>query len=215
MTAYVTGWWLLAIMLVLTLFNARKKVPFLPLFSARVWLVSHVALGFFSAIIFAWHAGWPSGVFNWVLTALYAAVMISGVVGWIWSRTIPRQLTQAGGELIWETIPARRAQLRAEAETLAMQSPVVGQFYLESLAASWDDAERKLDQLRRALTEAERAVADRLAELVRQDAQLRLHYRLQGRLKYWLFVHIPLTYALLVFTAAHVVVVYAFSRGAP
>ena len=32
-------------------------------------------------------------------------------------------------------------------------------------------------------------------------------------LKLWLFVHIPLTYALLVFIAAHVVLVHAFAGG--
>lgn len=215
MMAYVTGWLLLAVMLVLTLFHARKKLPFLPLLSARVWLVSHIALGVFSAGIFVWHAGWPVGWFNWLLTTVYGAVMVSGVVGWVWSRTIPRRLTALGGEVIWETIPARRARLRAEAEALALESPVVGQFYLENLAGSWAEAERKLRVLRDALGEAERALADRLAALIREDTLLDAHYRLQGRLKGWLFVHIPLTYALLVLTGAHVVVVYAFSRGAP
>ncbi|MCS7049051.1 MAG: hypothetical protein NZ483_07140 [Verrucomicrobiae bacterium] len=215
MMSYLTGWVLLAVMLVLTLFNARKKLPFLPMLSARVWLVSHIALGFFSAAIFVWHAGWPHGWFNWLLTAVYAAVMISGVVGWIWSRTIPRQLTALGEEVIWETIPARRAQLRAQAEAMAITSPVVGRFYLENLSGSWTDAERNLRVLRDTLGETERALADRLAAILREDALLATHYRLQGRLKGWLFVHIPLTYALLVLTAAHVIVVYAFSRGAP
>jgi len=33
-------------------------------------------------------------------------------------------------------------------------------------------------------------------------------------LKTWLFVHIPLTYSLLLFSLAHIVVVFAFSGGA-
>jgi len=33
-------------------------------------------------------------------------------------------------------------------------------------------------------------------------------------LKGWLFVHIPLTYSLLLASVAHIVVVYAFSGGA-
>ena len=48
---------------------------------------------------------------------------------------------------------------------------------------------------------------------------LRLHHVLVvvgGTLtmKGWLFVHIPLTYGLLVFSVAHVVIIYAFSGGA-
>jgi hypothetical protein len=33
-------------------------------------------------------------------------------------------------------------------------------------------------------------------------------------MKGWLFVHIPLTYGLLVFSVAHVVIIYSFSGGA-
>src|SRR5665213_3087314 len=35
---FLTGWVLLAVMLVLALFNARKKLPFLPLGRAETWL---------------------------------------------------------------------------------------------------------------------------------------------------------------------------------
>jgi hypothetical protein len=34
-----------------------------------------------------------------------------------------------------------------------------------------------------------------------------------GLTKGWLFVHVPLTYALIILTVLHVVVVYAFSMG--
>lgn len=213
-TAYHTGWLLLIVMLALTLFNARKKLPFLPLFSARAWLQFHIWVGLGSAAIFVWHAGVPVGWFNWILTGLYVAVMVSGIVGWVWSRTIPRQLTARGGEVIWETIPARRAQLRREAEALALQSPVVSQFYLDHLHDSWADAVAKLDHLRKFLDEKEHALADRLAALARENDDLEFHYRQQGRLKAWLFVHIPLTYSLLMVTAVHVVVMYTFAGGA-
>ncbi len=34
---------------------------------------------------------------------------------------------------------------------------------------------------------------------------------LQGALKFWLFVHVPLTYGLLIFAVFHILVVYTFS----
>jgi hypothetical protein len=40
------------------------------------------------------------------------------------------------------------------------------------------------------------------------------HRALQLALKLWLFVHIPLTYGLLIFTALHIVLVFGFSGGA-
>jgi hypothetical protein len=217
MTQFETGWLLFALMIALTLFNARKKLPFLPVLSATAWLRFHIWAGLISAAVFFWHIGWrwPSGWFNWIFTALYALVMISGIIGWLWSRTIPRQLTARRGEVILEQIPARRAALRAQAETLALQSPLLGKFYVEQLHDSWAGAMAKLDNLKKFLDEKERAIADQLAALARENDDLDFHHARQLRLKGWLFVHIPLTYSLLIFSVAHVVVVYAFSGGAP
>jgi hypothetical protein len=219
----------LALMIALTVFNARKKIPFLPLLSARAWLQFHIWAGVVSAGVFFWHTGgrWPSNWFNGLFTMLYFAVMISGVVGLIWSRTIPKRLTARGGEVIWEQIPARRAALRAEAETLALRSvaearaDTVARFYTEHLhdffhgeGSAAREALAGLENLKRLLNDQERAVADRLAALVRQKDDLDFHYQQQLRLKGWLFTHIPLTYGLLVFSVVHIIVVYAYSGGA-
>jgi peptidoglycan biosynthesis protein MviN/MurJ (putative lipid II flippase) len=55
---------------------------------------------------------------------------------------------------------------------------------------------------------------DEIAELVRQKDGLDYHHSLQLTLKLWLFVHIPLTYGLLIFSFVHIVLVYAYSGGA-
>ena len=67
--------------------------------------------------------------------------------------------------------------------------------------------------MERYLNASERKAAQDLAALVRQKDALDLHRTTQLVLKGWLFVHIPLTYGLLVFIAAHVVIVYSFSGG--
>jgi hypothetical protein len=48
---------------------------------------------------------------------------------------------------------------------------------------------------------------------VRQKDGLDYHHALQLTLKLWLFVHIPLTYSLLIFSLVHLVLVYAFAGG--
>ena len=53
------------------------------------------------------------------------------------------------------------------------------------------------------------------AQLVRQKDGLDYHRALQRALKLWLFVHLPFTYALMLFTLFHIVLVFAFSGGAP
>ena len=54
----------------------------------------------------------------------------------------------------------------------------------------------------------------KIAQLVRQKDGLDYHQALQLLLRGWLFIHIPLTYSLLIFSLMHLVLVYAFSGGA-
>jgi len=235
--AFLTGWILFAAMMVLTFFNARKKLPFLPLGKAETWLQIHIYLGFFTVVLFLIHLNFraPHGWFEITLAWLFALVSASGVVGLIFSRTLPRRLATRGGEVIFEKIPALRNALKIEAETLALgkdaKSPVIAEFYTKRLAPFFAGPKNlwlhvvesrrplnalaaELDDLRRFTNETERATLDKLAALVRQKDGLDYHRALQLALKLWLFVHIPLTYGLLIFTALHIVLVFGFSGGA-
>ena len=60
----------------------------------------------------------------------------------------------------------------------------------------------------------QRAVLEKLAQLVRRKDGLDYHHALQTALKLWLFAHVPLTYSLIIFSLLHIVLVYAFSGGA-
>ena len=48
--ANYTGLALFAVILFLTLFNARKKIPFLPVLKASTWMQLHIYIGFFTLI---------------------------------------------------------------------------------------------------------------------------------------------------------------------
>ena len=235
--AYLTGWALLAGMFVLTIYNVRKKLPFLPLGKSETWLQIHIYLGFFTTLLFLIHLNFraPHGWFEVVLAWLFVLVSGSGFVGLFFSRVLPRRLATRGGEVIFEKIPALRHALKTEAENLALgadaQSLVIAEFYTKRLAPffsgpknSWlhlGESRRpvaallaELEDLRRFATEADRAKIERLVALVRQKDGLDYHRALQLALKLWLFVHIPLTYGLLMFTALHLVLVFGFSGGA-
>ena len=69
----------------------------------------------------------------------------------------------------------------------------------------------ELRVLERYLSTQERQTAAELAELIETKDNLDYHNAMQGALKCWLFVHIPLTYVLLPFVVVHVVLVHAFS----
>lgn len=52
---------------------------------------------------------------------------------------------------------------------------------------------------------------DGLRDLVNQKHMLDFQYSLQLALRLWLFVHIPLSYSVLVFSMLHIVLVHSFS----
>jgi hypothetical protein len=235
--AFLTGWILLAAMLGLTFFNARKKIPFLPVGKAETWLQIHIYLGFFTVVLFLIHLNFhaPRGGFEITLASLFILVSASGMVGLIFSRTLPRRLATRGGEVIFEKIPALRHATKTAAENLALgadaKSPFIAEFYARRLAPFFSAPKNfwlhlaesrrpvnalfaELEDLRRFANDIEREKIEKLAALVRQKDGLDYHRALQLALKLWLFVHIPVTYGLLIFTALHVILVFGFSGGA-
>lgn len=237
--AYVSGWALFFLMLILTLYNGRKKLPFLPLGSSEGWLQFHIYAGFLTVTLFLVHIRLrpPSGWFDIILASLYVLVTGSGIAGLFVTRSIPRRLTTRGGEVLYERIPAIRRRLQEEAETLALKSPVasrsttISDFYARHLHEFFDGPRNlalhavevrrplnlllnRINDLNRYLDKTEQETLAKISQLVRQKDGLDYHESLQLMLKGWLFVHIPLTYSLMIFSLMHIVLVYAFSGGA-
>ncbi len=234
---YLTGWALLAAILILALYNMRKKLPFLPLGRSEHWLQIHIYLGFFTTLLFGIHLNFhpPQGGFDYCLAGLFILVSASGVVGLFFSRILPRRLATRGGEVIFENIPVIRNRLRTEAENIVLgkeaKSSVLAGFYVAHLAPFFARPKHfwlhlfesrrplaallsMLDDQRRFADASDQEKMFRLEQLMCQKDGLDYHRALQLTLKTWLFVHIPLTYGLLIFTVWHIVLVFAFSRGA-
>src|SRR5688500_20219002 len=53
--AYLSGWVLMAVMILLALYNMRKRLPFLSLGSSETWLQIHIYAGFFTVVLFLIH----------------------------------------------------------------------------------------------------------------------------------------------------------------
>jgi hypothetical protein len=235
--AFLSGWVLLAVMVFLALYNGRKKIPFLPAGRSEAWLQLHIYGGYFTVLLFAVHVNFrvPDGWFESILTLLFAIVTVSGFVGLFLSRILPKRLNTRGGEVIFERIPAVRASLREEAEKLvfegSMKSATIAELYVRQLSSFFAKPKyfwlhlvdsraplnamvREIDEVRPFVTESERPSLEKLADLVRRKDGLDYHRALQLALKVWLFVHLPITYALMIYSLAHVLVVFAFSEGA-
>jgi len=236
MTRLATGWLLLVLVVGLALFNVRKKFPFLPLGSAATWLQIHIYVGLFSGILFLLHLQWqlPSGIFEILLALLYSAVFASGLIGLIASRVFARRLSIRPGEFLFQRISPMRRQLLNQVERQVIQcmetteSIGVPEFYARRLQSYFEGPRHfwhhlilsnrpvslllsEIRSLERYLNETEREVMRQISEFVKQKDDLDFHFAHQATLRYWLFAHVPLTYALLCFAAIHVVLVYAFT----
>jgi hypothetical protein len=232
-----SGWLLLALVLALTLFNVRKKLPMFPMLSASNWLQFHVYAGWLSVAVFVLHAGVrpPTGPLNLLLWMGYWLVAVSGVFGLWLSRWLPPHLARSGESLIFERIPQLRRQLQDEVTALVRQSDeetkssTLADFHLRVLGPHFaskppyllpfagDDAAhhgvgRELVSLRRFLNEREMAIVSQLEQLLEAKRNLDYQYAGQRLLKHWLFAHVPLTYGLLVLVAAHVWLVLHYSH---
>lgn len=239
-TGHASGWILGALIVFLAFYNVRKAVPFLPMGSSAAWLQIHIYIGFVTLAVFAVHirGTTPTGIFECMLALLYLLVFCSGVAGLVMTRSFPARLTMLGDETIFERIQVVRRELQTAVEALVLtsnadsQSPALVEFYRDELrsflmrphdvlshlvrgeSARWHQLSRTIDDQRRYLSADEQRVMDEVKDYVRRKHQLDTKYALQGALKLWLFVHVPATWALLIFAFFHVVLVHAWSGGA-
>lgn len=231
-TSFATGWILLALVVGLTVFNARKKLPFLPLVDASIWLQVHAYVGIFALVVFALHVGFtvPNGWLDVTLASLFVVVSLTGVLGLVLSRIIPRRLRTRGELLIYEREPVFLRELRDDLEELMdeIESVSLSEFYVRRLIPffagprnfwhhlmqSHEPRETLLNELAalgRYIDPDEEPVRDEMVELIRTKDDVDYHHAHQAVLKYWLFVHIPLAYSLVIAGIVHAVVAYGWA----
>lgn len=234
-TAHLTGWSLLVLVLFLALYNARKKLTYPPLFKASSWMQLHIYAGFLALLGFLTHTNLnlPNGQFETVLYSVFMVIALSGVIGLYLSRSIPARLTDRGQEVIFERIPQFTRQLREQSKTLILQavasedSTLLEQFYQDKMQTFMSgpqhfwrhlfNSSRKQNILQQALlsqyrylNDKETEIAEQLVIIIKQKQDLDFHYALQKTLKLWLFVHIPLTFSLLILLVVHLILVFSF-----
>lgn len=223
-----TGQWLYGGIIFLILLNIRKKLPFLPLGKVSTWLRIHIYVAYFLIAVFFVHTSFrlPNGLFETFLYLLFIFVNLSGILGLYLSRVAPGKMTDAGGSMVFEAIPQFVKNIKDEADQLALDSinisgqSTLSDFYLTRLSPwfssprySWGlllNSRRDMNNIRghingvsRYLNEKEIEVLHQLRKLAVEKLQLDIHYTFLIVLKYWLFVHIPLSYILLMAGAYH------------
>lgn len=193
--------------------------------SARTWLVVHVWIGTLFGVLVLMHAGfrWPIGVVTTVAFVLSLWTVLSGAVGLVLQRWIPRALSRGvESEVLYDRIPELRARIDARAEIVASGcSEPVQELYRTDLAPRLRRLEPHpgyfldiaggirsrlgpLRYLRRFVSDAERAQLDELEALYRTKLELDAHATLQPVLRLWLYAHVPPAVLLLALVVVHV-----------
>lgn len=237
--SFSTGYCLLGALVFLAAYNVRKRFPSIAwLGTSSQWMQVHIYVALGSLAVFIAHVGWenPQGVLERILGGLYLTVFGSGLLGLYWTRSIPRRLSAVRDQIVFEQIPLRRSDLIRQVRQLLFEahpaSSVLCRFYVNHLAPFFERPRPilylikpsgtkcralvdEIDGLSRYLAPAQRETGKRLAELVRSKDDLDFHLALQGRLRIWLFLHIGLTYSLLLIAVVHGLTAHRFHGGLP
>ena len=212
----------------LSLLGIRKRNMSEGRWSLKAWTSAHVYLGLSLVVIGTLHTGFQ---FGWnVHTLAYALMMVviaSGIYGISVYATLPSSLSDNRREMTREqmldALAAIDKQLERAAQPLGREDADLVIAALEQDPFRGGVIARLTNNYPRCRTaralrlmaddapdEAEARVLSLLRKRRAQLDQIRRHVRLKGLIEIWLYIHVPLTIALLGALTAHVVSVFYY-----
>lgn len=219
-----------ALILWLTALGYRKRKMTSDYWSLKAWTSAHVYLGLSLIVIGTWHTGfqlgWNVHTLAWALMML---VILSGLYGVIAYATLPTALSNNRDEMtqmqMLEAIRAFDRQLHSAAQPLtpADTAPVLAALDEDPFAGgigarlsgrypncATAAALRTLTVSNGSDREAREKVVGLLKQKEAALTRLRRHLRIRGLLEIWLYVHVPLTFALIAALSAHIISVFFY-----
>jgi hypothetical protein len=193
---YALGTLGVLLILWLTLLGLRKRAMTRGRWSLKAWTSAHVYLGLSLIVVATLHTGFQ---FGWnVHTLAYALMMLvifSGLYGIVAYARLPQQLGASRSDMT-------RPQMIDAVVKLDRQLAITARALAETrrrLAVATGDQARALESVA--------ALLERKAAAL---ARIRAHLRIKALLEIWLYVHVPVTFALLAALAAHIVSVFFY-----
>ncbi|HSC19522.1 MAG TPA: hypothetical protein VLC74_11465 [Rhizomicrobium sp.] len=235
---YITGTIAAVLMVWLTALGIRKRAITRGSWSLKAWVSAHVYLGLALPAIVTLHTGFQFGWnVHTIAYFLMLAVIATGIVGVFTYAWLPRRLSDNRGEFteeqMIETIRVLDARLHeaalplepayADIIRLSLQRTVIDGGFVQRLTGYYGGcgtlrAFRKLQRLGGPdglpVEPIQRIALARALALLQQKrealARMRRHIRIRSLLELWLFVHVPLTFAMLAAVTAHIVSVFFY-----
>ncbi len=210
----------------LSLLGVRKRRINPGAWSLKAWTSAHVYLGLSLVVVGTLHTGfqigWNVHTLAYVLMLLVIATGIYGVIAY---TVLPARMSDNRREMtraqMLDALTALDRQLESAAQPLARgeadlvlaalrQSPFAGGA-LARLAARYPAcATARARTGISGTSEAEQRVRALLEKRLAQLGQIRGALRIRALLEVWLFLHIPLTLALIAALTAHVISVFYY-----
>lgn len=227
----------LALIVLLLFFGVRKRSYRSTWGTMEEWLQSHIYLGIVTFILIVAHTGFRfEDQIAVALMIVVTIVVLSGVVGALLYKTVPRMLTEVDSNLPASTISDEMNQLTRSMSRVAsgksepfqkiyktlvreaIPPPLAGWrlLFRRDLRGSIGSRSDDWGSLLRLVPEPEQKDLRQLLVLSRQQKELHLRLASQQRfrnlLDSWLFVHIPLSVAMIVLIIAHLWGVFYYGR---
>lgn len=235
--AFLTGYSLAAICVLLLLLGLRKRIVSLQFGRMAIWQQTHHYLGLLSVGTYALHARlFTTGALESLLAISFWSIALSGLVGWYVNRTSPRLLRAAGPQILRQDIPERFRIIAKQAHELALASAgrsdtaALADHYRGPLSSFF--ATRRglifrisptgvtrrrllsgLENIDRYLSEEGRIQRREMSGLVRSKDDLDFQSAIQNRVRLWVAAHTWLLGSFLVLTIAHVLAAHQFTSS--
>jgi hypothetical protein len=218
----------------LTMLGVRKRAMTRGSWSLKGWTSAHVYLGLSLVVIATLHTGFQLGLNVHTLAyALMILVILSGIYGVAAYASLPQELSLSRAEMtrpqMISAVMKLDRQLQAAAQPLGHEDSAIVQRAIKEdpfrggvyrrlsgrhPRCRTAHAIRELrGRMALATGEREDALEALVALLERKSAALagiRTHLRIKAMLEVWLYVHVPLTFALIAALAAHIVSVFFY-----
>ncbi|MEA3036128.1 MAG: hypothetical protein QOH04_1893 [Sphingomonadales bacterium] len=231
---YTLGTVATLLILWLTMLGVRKRAMTRGRWSLKGWTSAHVYLGLSLIVIATLHTGFD---FGWNVHTLAYALMLLVILSGIWGvaayATLPEALSNSRSEMtrpqMVDAVVKLDRQLQMAAQPLADADTAIvrraladdpfraGVFRRLSASPRGCRTDAALAGMRRRLALATGEEAEALESVValleRKSAALariRQYLRLRALLEVWLYVHVPLTFALIAALAAHILSVFFY-----
>jgi hypothetical protein len=218
----------------LTALGVRKRAITRKRWSLKAWTSAHVYLGLSLIVIATLHTGFQFGLnIHTLAYVLMMLVILSGIYG-IWAYAfLPAALSDNRSEMtaaqMIDAVESIDKQIQISAQPLSDED---SQVVLDSLGEDpfGGGLFRRLSGkppkggnavalriIRRRAMQCEGAEAialDQVSVLMQRKAgalnRIRRHVRIRARLEVWLYVHVPLTFALIAALSAHIISVFFY-----